>query len=66
MLYVAEAKVFHAEVYGGLELPIRLWDQRARIGAYRVWTDQGNPQIPGFRLKFGMDFYDSYRGRWNY
>jgi hypothetical protein len=66
MLYVAEANVFHAEVYGGLELPFRLWDQRVRVGAYRVWTDQGNPQIPGFRLKFGMDFYDSYRGRWNY
>ena len=66
MLYVAEANVFHGEVYGGLELPLRLWDQRVRVGAYRVWTDQGNPQIPGFRLKFGMDFYDSYRGRWNY
>lgn len=66
MLYVAEAKVFHAEVYGGLELPMRLWDQRMRIGAYRIWTDQGNPQVPGFRLKFGVDFYDSYRGRWNY
>jgi hypothetical protein len=66
MLYVAEAKVFHAEVYGGLEIPFRLWDQRMRVGAYRVWTDQGNPQIPGFRLKFGVDFYDSYRGRWNY
>ena len=66
MLYVAEANVFHAEVYGGLELPFRLWDQRVRVGAYRVWSGQGNPQIPGFRLKFGMDFYDSYRGRWNY
>ncbi|MEY2752606.1 MAG: hypothetical protein RLZZ570_552 [Bacteroidota bacterium] len=66
MVYVAEAKVFHAEVYGGLELPIRLWDQRARIGAYRVWTDRGTPEVPGFRLKIGMDFYDSYRGRWNY
>jgi len=66
MLYVAEAKVFHAEVYGGLELPMRLWDQRMRVGAYRIWTDQGNPQVPGFRLKLGVDFYDSYRGRWNY
>lgn len=66
MLYVAEAKVFHAEVYGGLELPFRLWDQRMRVGAYRVWTDQGNPVIPGFRLKLGVDFYDSYQGRWSY
>jgi hypothetical protein len=37
-----------------------------RVGAYRIWTDQGNPQVPGFRLKLGVDFYDSYRGRWNY
>lgn len=66
MLYVAEAKVFHAEVYGGLELPFRLWDQRMRVGAYRVWTDQGNPVIPGFRLKLGVDFYNSYQGRWSY
>ena len=66
LLYVAEAQLFHAEFYGGLELPFRLWDQRMRIGAYRVWTDQGSPEIPGFRLKMGLDFYDSYRGRWNY
>ena len=66
LLYVAEAQVFHAEVYGGLELPFRLWDQRMRLGLYRVFTDQGSPEIPGFRLKMGMDFYDSYRGRWNY
>ena len=66
LLYVAEAQVFHAEFYGGLELPFRLWDQRMRIGAYRVFTDQGNPDIPGFRLKLGVDFYDSYRGSWNY
>lgn len=66
MLYVAEAKVFHAEVYGGLELPMRLWDQRMRVGAYRVWTHQGNPDVPGFRLKLGIDFYDGYMGRWNY
>lgn len=66
MLYVAEAKVFHAEVYTGLEVPFRLWDQRMRLGAYRVWTNRGNPEIPGFRLKFGLDFYDSYRGRWSY
>lgn len=55
----------HAEAYYGIELPFRVSKTKYKLGFFHVLRpDLSDPFRQQF--KFGVNFYNSFTGRWNY
>lgn len=64
-LTIPDAKFVQAELYAGLERVIRIRKQRFKLGVYAV-TSASTLSAANFQFKFGINFYDSFRGKWDY
>lgn len=65
LLMVPESKFNQIEFYVGLERMFRIKKQLFKIGFYAVAADN-NFDSAAIRYKFGVNFYDSFRKKWDY
>jgi len=65
LLVIPDAHFALAELYVGLERTFRIRKQQFRIGAYAVSAvnSYGTSDV---QFKFGINFYDSFRRKWDY
>lgn len=66
MLLIEDQSFFHAEVYGGLQLPFRIKEQRFKFGAYYVTSFSNSENAILGQWKFGITFFNSFRNQWEY
>lgn len=64
-LLVPESNFRQIEFYVGLERMFRIRKQLFKIGVYAVAADN-NFESAAIRYKFGINFYDSFRRKWDY
>jgi len=64
MLSIPSRSLMHLETYVGAERKMKLWDQPVRWGVYYGLLP--NDMNPGYRIKIGMDFKDTFLDRWNF
>jgi hypothetical protein len=64
MLTIPSRSLMHLETYVGAERKMKLWDQPVRWGMYYGLLP--NDMDPGYRIKIGMDFKDTFLDRWNF
>lgn len=64
-LTIPDSKFVQAELYVGLERVIRIRKQRFKLGVYAVSAASTFSQAD-FQFKIGVNFYDSFRGKWDY
>lgn len=64
-LAIERNNFFHFESYAGLERPFRVGKQLFKIGVYYVAANSTHSTTTG-RVKFGIDFYNSFTNRWSY
>jgi hypothetical protein len=64
MLTIPSRSLLHLETYIGAERKMKLWDQPVRWGMYYGLLP--NDMNPGYRIKMGMDFKDTFLDRWNF
>ena len=62
---VPESNFTQVEFYVGLERMFRIRKQLFKIGFYAVASDN-NFESAAIRYKFGINFYDSFRNKWDY
>jgi len=55
----------HVELYAGIERVFKIKRQLFRIGVYAV-TSETNISEADYTFKFGLDFFNPYRDKWNY
>ncbi len=65
LLMVPESNFNQIEFYVGLERMFRIRKQLFKIGFYAVASDN-NFEPASIRYKFGINFYDSFRKKWDY
>jgi hypothetical protein len=65
MLLIPDAHFAQAELYVGLERVFRIRKQRFKIGAYAV-TAGSTFDKANTHFKVGINFYDSFRRKWDY
>lgn len=65
LLMIPESNFNHIEFYVGLERMFRIKKQLFKIGVYAVASDN-NFEPANLRWKFGVNFYDSFRKKWDY
>ncbi|MBI2257570.1 MAG: carboxypeptidase-like regulatory domain-containing protein [Flavobacteriia bacterium] len=65
MLYIPDAKFAQVEYYAGLERKLRIRRSIFKLGFYLVSSDS-NLNKANFRFKIGVNFYDSFNGKWSY
>ncbi|MCR9171374.1 MAG: DUF5686 and carboxypeptidase regulatory-like domain-containing protein [bacterium] len=65
LLMVPESNFNQIEFYVGLERMFRIRKQLFKIGFYAVASDN-NFESAAIRYKFGVNFYDSFRKKWDY
>ena len=64
LLTIPSRSLFHTEAYLGLERKSKLWNQPVRWGVYYGLLP--NDMDGGYRIKFGMDFKDTFIDRWTF
>jgi Family of unknown function (DUF5686)/CarboxypepD_reg-like domain len=64
-LAIPDANFVQAELYAGIERVIRIRKQRFKVGVYAV-TAASSFSKADVQLKFGINFYDSFRRKWDY
>jgi len=64
LLSIPSRSLLHLETYVGAERKMKLWDQPVRWGMYYGLLP--NDMNPGYRIKIGMDFKDTFLDRWNF
>jgi len=64
-LLMDENNFRHGEFFVGLEKPIRIRRELFRIGIYAVTSDN-SVSAANFKLKAGINFYNSFRRKWDY
>jgi hypothetical protein len=65
LLMIPDAHFTQAELYVGLERTLRIKKQLFKIGAYAV-TSGSSFDKADISFKFGINFYDSFRKKWDY
>lgn len=65
VLMVPESNFRQIEFYAGLERMFRIKKQLFKVGFYAVASDN-NFESAAIRYKFGINFYDSFRKKWDY
>jgi hypothetical protein len=65
LLMVPESNFNQIEFYVGLERMFRIKKQLFKIGVYAVASDN-NFEPAAIRYKIGVNFYDSFRRKWDY
>ena len=65
LLMVPESNFNQIEFYVGLERMFRIRKQLFKVGFYAVASDN-NFESAAIRYKFGINFYDSFRKKWDY
>jgi Family of unknown function (DUF5686)/CarboxypepD_reg-like domain len=64
-LFIPDANFAQVEFYAGLERKIVLWGGTFKLGLYAVTADN-NFDKANIRLKFGINFYNDFTGKWEY
>lgn len=64
-LLVNDNNFSHIEAWAGLEKVFKIRRQLFKLGVYYVVADSNYSTI-GSQIKFGIDFYDSFRNSWSY
>jgi hypothetical protein len=64
-ILIPEANFRQVEFYVGLERAFRMRKQIFKLGFYAVAADN-NINKAAIRYKVGINFYDSFRGKWSY
>ena len=64
-LFIQDNNFRHAEAYAGLEKIFKIKRQLFRIGCYYSVADSNYSNLSG-QIKFGIDFYDSFRNSRTY
>lgn len=65
-LYVNDQDFFHAELFAGLQVPIRIKGSRFKIGAYYNTSYTNKADAIGSQFKIGIAFFDDFKNRWSY
>lgn len=65
VLMIPDAHFNQVEFYVGIERMFRIKKQLFKIGCYAVASDN-NFDVADIRFKFGVNFYDSFRKKWDY
>lgn len=65
LLIIPDSKFTQAELYVGLERVIRIRKQRFKIGVYAVSAASTFTKAD-VQFKVGVNFYDSFRRKWDY
>ena len=64
-LMVQDNNFRHAEVWAGIEKPFRIRKQMIKVGVYGVTSDNNSSKLDG-SIKFGIDFFNAFTGKWSY
>ena len=64
-LFIKDNNFRHVEVWAGLEKPFRIKKQYIKIGVYGVTSDDNVSTLDG-SIKFGIDFFNAFTGKWSY
>ncbi|NQX92051.1 MAG: hypothetical protein HRT74_08020 [Flavobacteriales bacterium] len=65
VLLLEENNFRHAEVFAGLERTFNIKDELFRLGVYAVTSDNSLSNAV-FRLKLGINFYNTFTREWDY
>lgn len=65
MLYIEDESFKQIEIFAGLERPFVLWKQLFKVGVYAVTVDN-NIDKADLALKFGINFYNDFKRKWDY
>ncbi len=65
MLYIEDESFRQVEIFAGLERPFVLWKQLIKIGVYAVTVDN-NVSTADLAFKFGINFYNDFKRKWDY
>ncbi|MCH2224103.1 MAG: DUF5686 and carboxypeptidase regulatory-like domain-containing protein [Crocinitomicaceae bacterium] len=65
LLVIPEANFNQMELYAGIERVFRIKKQLFKLGAYAVAVNN-NVEKASVQFKFGINFYDSFRRKWDY
>ncbi len=66
VLYINDIDFFHAELYGGIQLPFRVERQRFKLGFYYAASYSNYIGAIGSQFKVGFTFFDSAKNKWTY
>lgn len=65
MLYIEDESFRQVEIFAGLERPFVLWKQLIKLGVYAVTVDN-NVSTADIAFKFGINFYNDFKRKWDY
>ena len=65
-LFINDDNFAHFEMFAGLEKVFRIKKQLFRVGAYAVTADNTLNNNTNVTFKFGIDFYNTFTGKWSY
>lgn len=65
LLMIEDESFKQIEVFAGLERPFVLWKQLFKIGVYAVTVDN-NIDKADLAFKFGINFYNDFKRKWDY
>lgn len=66
VLLIQDGSFLHTELYGGLQLPFRIKQQRFKVGAYYVTSYSNYTDALSSQIKFGLTFFNSFKNSWDY
>ncbi|HAA15187.1 MAG TPA: hypothetical protein DCE41_27225 [Cytophagales bacterium] len=62
-LYIQESNFFHAELFAGLERPIKIKNQLFKLGVYGALSDN-NTSVLDTSIKVGFNVYNPFSNSW--
>jgi hypothetical protein len=65
-LYIRDGNFFHSEIYAGLQFPLRIKQQRFKIGGYFVTSYSNHANAINAQVKFGVSFFNPVKNKWSY
>lgn len=65
LLYIEDESFKQIEIFAGLERPFVLWKQLFKVGVYAVTVDN-NVDKADLAFKFGINFYNDFKRKWDY
>jgi hypothetical protein len=65
LLYIEDESFRQMEIFAGIERPFVLWKQLFKLGVYAVTVDN-NVATADLAFKFGINFYNDFKRKWDY
>lgn len=66
VLMIKDNNFFHSEVFYGLQVPLRIKQQRFKIGGYYVVAYSNYENALKGQFKFGLSFFNPVKNQWDY